>query len=270
MDLLHRRLTDQQFKVLLQSYNREKMSRAQAQELLGVGKTRIFALMKSYRQDPDSFSIAYQRSMPARLSAQVEAEIEKSLLEEKEIVQDPDLPISSYNYTALKDRLKKKGVDVSVTTIIKRAKKLGCHKPRRKRKVHDREILTASIGALVQHNASLHLWSPLTKKKWTIITSIDDYSRKILFADFVPRETTWAHIQAAQALIQSCGLPLRYYVDSLRVFRFVQGRDSFWRKHVLETADVATQWGKMMRLLNVDVTYALSPQAKGKVERPYR
>jgi len=25
-----------------------------------------------------------------------------------------------------------------------------------------------------------------------------------------------------------------------------------------------------MRLLNVDVTYALSPQAKGKVERPYR
>ena len=26
----------------------------------------------------------------------------------------------------------------------------------------------------------------------------------------------------------------------------------------------------MMRLLNVDVTYALSPQAKGKIERPYR
>jgi hypothetical protein len=110
----------------------------------------------------------------------------------------------------------------------------------------------------------------MTKKKWTLITSIDDYSRKILFADFVPRETTWAHIQAAQVLIQSCGLPLRYYVDSLRVFRFVQGRDSFWRKHVLETDDVDTQWSKMMRILNVDVTYALSPQAKGKVERPYR
>jgi hypothetical protein len=65
-------------------------------------------------------------------------------------------------------------------------------------------------------------------------------------------------------------LPLRYYVDSLRVFRFVQGRDSFWRKHILETDDVDTQWGKMMRLLNVNVIYALSPQAKGKVERPYR
>ena len=63
---------------------------------------------------------------------------------------------------------------------------------------------------------------------------------------------------------------MRYYVDSLRVFRFVQGRDSFWRKHVLQTDDVDTQWRKMMRVLGVDVTHALSPQAKGKVERPYR
>ena len=71
-------------------------------------------------------------------------------------------------------------------------------------------------------------------------------------------------------MIQAYGLPLRYYVDSLRVFRFVQGRDSNWRKHVLETDDVDTQWRKMMRLLAVDVTHALSPLAKGKVERPYR
>ena len=70
--------------------------------------------------------------------------------------------------------------------------------------------------------------------------------------------------------MQSYGIPLRYYVDSLRVFRFVQGRDSIWRKHVLQTDDVDTQWGKMMRVLGVGATYALSPQAKGKVERPYQ
>jgi len=40
--------------------------------------------------------------MPARLSAEVKAEIEKALLEEVEIVQDPDLPISSYNYTVFR------------------------------------------------------------------------------------------------------------------------------------------------------------------------
>jgi len=131
-------------------------------------------------------------------------------------------------------------------------------------------VLTASIGALIQHDSSIHLWSPFAEEKWALITSIDDYSRMLLFADFVPSDTTWAHIQAVQSLVRAYGIPLRYYVDSLRVFRFVQGRDSVWRKHVLQTDDVDTQWSKMMRILGVDVTYALSPQAKGKVERPYQ
>ena len=48
------------------------------------------------------------------------------------------------------------------------------------------------------------------------------------------------------------------------------GRDSNWRKHVLETDDVDPQWRQVMRLLGVDVIYALSAQAKGKIERPYR
>ena len=175
-----------------------------------------------------------------------------------------------YNYTAIQDRLEANRIKVSLTTIIDRARKLDCHKPRRRRRVHDREVLTTSIGALIQHDASTHLWCPQAQEKWTLITSIDDYSRKLLFADFFRSETTWAHIQATQAVMQEYGLPLRYYVDCLRVFRFVQGRDSVWRKHILETDDVDTQWRKIMRLLGVDVSYALSAQAKGKVERPYR
>ena len=129
-------------------------------------------------------------------------------------------------------------------------------------------MLTASIGALIQYDSSLHLWSPFAEEKWSLITSIDDYNRMLLFADFAPSDATWAHIQAVQALVRAYGIPLRHYVDSLRVSRFVEGRDSVWRKHVLQTDDVDTQWAKMMRVLSVDVTYALSPQAKGKVERP--
>jgi transposase len=267
---LHKRFTDEQVQVLFRGYCQGVLARTEVQEMLGIGKTRFFALLKEYRQDSEAFSIAYERHTPGRLPTDVEAEIERELLREKQIVEDKRLPISGYNYSALRDRLKKKGIKVSVTTIIERAKRLDCYKPRKKRKVHDREVLTASIGALIQHDSSLHLWSPFAQEKWVLITSIDDFSRKILFAEFASKDTTWAHIQAAQVLMQSCGLPLRYYVDSLRVFRFVQGRDSVWRKHVLQTDDVDTQWRKMMRVLGVDVTYALSPQAKGKVERPYR
>jgi hypothetical protein len=267
---LHRRFTDDQVRVLLKGYCQGLLKRAEVQEMLGIGKTRFFALVKEYRADPEAFSVAYERRTPGRLPAAVEMEIERELLREKAIVEDKRLPISGYNYSALRDRLLKRDVKVSVNTIIDRAKRLDCYRARKKRKVHDREVLTASIGALIQHDSSVHLWSPFAGQRWTLITSIDDFSRKILFADFVPKDTTWAHIQAAQALMQSYGIPLRYYVDSLRVFRFVQGRDSVWRKHVLQTDDVDTQWRKMMRVLGVDVTYALSPQAKGKVERPYR
>jgi transposase len=267
---LHRRFTDDQVKVLLKGYCQGLLKRAEVQEMLGIGKTRFFALVKEYRADAEAFSVAYERHTPGRLPADVEMEIERELLREKAIVEDKRLPISGYNYSALRDRLRKKDIKVSVNTIIDRAKRLDCYKAHKKRKTHDREVLTASIGALIQHDSSLHLWSPFAEEKWALITSIDDFSRKILFADFVPKDTTWAHIQAAQALMQSYGIPFRYYVDSLRVFRFVQGRDSFWRKHVLQTDDVDTQWGKMMRVLGVDVTYALSPQAKGKVERPYQ
>lgn len=270
MSQLHKRFTDEQITFLFQAYTKGLMTRIEVQETLRIGKTRFFALLKDYKQDPQDFSIRYQRASSRRISPEGENAIERELLREKALLDDPELPISSYNYSALRDRLKKQGITISLNTIIDRAKKLGCHRPRKKRKTHDREVLTASIGALIQHDGSTHRWSPLTKQKWTLITSIDDYSRKILFADFFPAESTWAHIQAAQALIQGYGIPLRYYVDSLRVFRFVQGRDSFWRKHVLQTDDIDTQWGKMMRILGIDITFALSPQAKGKVERPYR
>jgi len=270
MTQLHKRFTDDQVKVLLRGYCRGVLGRNEIQDMLDIGKTRFFALLKEYRQDQEAFSVTYERHAPGRIPADVETEIERELLREKAIVEDKRLPISGYNYSALRDRLEKKGIEVSVTTIIDRAKGLDCYKPRKRRKSHDREVLTASIGALIQHDSSLHLWSPFAEEKWSLITSIDDFSRMLLFADLAPKETTWAHIQAAQALMQSYGIPLRYYVDSLRVFRFVQGRDSVWRKHVMQTDDIDTQWGKMMRALGVDVTYALSPQAKGKVERPYQ
>ena len=270
MDQLHKRFADEQVKLLLQRYGQGLLARSEVQEILGISKSWFFSLLKDYRHDPEAFSVSYKRHTPGRLSPAVEAEIERALLQEKAIVEDRRLPISGYNYSALRDRLAKRAIQVSVTTIINRAKRLDCYKPRKKRRVHDREVLTASIGALIQHDASTHLWSPFAQEKWALITSIDDFSRMLLFADFFPKETTWAHIQAAQKLMEAYGFPLRYYVDSLRVFRFVQGRDSVWRKHVLQTDDVDTQWRKMMRLLGVDVAYALSPQAKGKVERPYR
>jgi transposase len=267
---VHKRFTAEQVKILFQGYCQGNLSRPDVEEMLAIGKTRFFTLLKSYRQDPEAFSIDYQRSTHGRLSEEAENQIKHELLRDKALIDDPELPIHDYNYAALVDRLKKQGIQVSTTTVIKRAKALKCYKPKKKGKAHDQEVLTASIGDLIQHDASLHKWSPYAEEKWTLITSIDDYSRMLLYADFVPEENTWAHIQAAQSVLQTFGLPFRYYVDNLRVFRFVQKRDSFWRTHHVETDGVDPQWKQVLQDFKVKVIYALSPQAKGKVERPYR
>jgi transposase len=122
MSQLHKRLTDEQIRAFFQSYCQGTLSRKEIQDVVEISKTRFFALLKVYREDPQNFTVAYKRETPAKLSAQAEAKIENALLKEKKIVEDPDLPISGYNYSAIRDRLKKEGVQVSVPTIINRAR----------------------------------------------------------------------------------------------------------------------------------------------------
>lgn len=267
---IHKRFTDEQVKVLLRGYCQGLLDRLTVEGVLGISRSRLFVLLKEYRRNQDGFSIAYQRESPTRIPAWIEKEIEEELMLERGLIGDSTLPITTYNYSAIRDRLAKRGIKVALSTIINRAKSLDCYQSHPRKKVHDREVVTTAIGALIQHDASHHRWSPYAKERWVLITSLDDFSRKLLYAELLEQETTWAHIQASQALMEVYGIPLRYYVDSLRVFRFIQGRDSFWKRHILQTDEADPQWRQVMKILGVDVSYALSPQAKGKVERPYR
>jgi hypothetical protein len=270
MEQIHKRFTSEQVKFLFKGYCEGTLERPTIEEVLEINRSRFFELLSKYRRDPDNFSIAYQRVTPTRLLSEVENEIEKELMLEKSLIDDPTLPITNFNYSAVRDRLAGRGIIVALSTIIDRAKTLGCYQPQPRKKVHDREVVTIAIGALIQHDGSHHRWSPYAKEKWVLITSLDDFSRVLLYADLFEQETSWVHIKASEALMEVYGIPFRYYVDSLRVFRFVQGRDSIWRKHVLQTDEADPQWRQVMRILGVDITFALSPQAKGKVERPYR
>jgi hypothetical protein len=116
----------------------------------------------------------------------------------------------------------------------------------------------------------VHRWSPYVNEKWSLITSLDDYSRYLLYSDMIEREHRWDHIVSLETVWLNHGLPLSYYVDSHSIFRFVEKRDSIWRKQCLKTDEADPQWKRVMNECRVKVTYALSPQAKGKIERPYR
>jgi hypothetical protein len=103
-----------------------------------------------------------------------------------------------------------------------------------------------------------------------LITSIDDYSRDLLYADLWERETSWTHIVAAKSLMTAFGCPLRYYVDRHSIFKFIEKRDTVWTKAHIKEEDAIVQWKEVLKDLGIEVIYAMSPAAKGKVERPYR
>jgi len=270
MSQLHKRFTSDQVKELLERYLKKEVERSYIQEILSIRRRRFFTLLNQYKEDPQHFSIQYQRTTPARISREVEQNILKELTIEKGIIQNKEIPLKSYNYSFIKDHLKKKyRQKVSLTTVIRRAKKHGFYLKKPKRTTHDREVLTRYVGELIQHDSSYHLWAPAAQEKWYLITSLDDYSRLILYAALVKKETTWAHILALQTVMLRYGFPYSYYVDCHSIFRFVQGRDSLWRKHHLLTDEATPQWKQVLDDCNVKVTYALSPQAKGKMERPY-
>jgi len=269
---IHKEFTDSQVKELIERYLKREISIHYVLEILGIKKSRFFVLLKQYKECPDKFSIQYLRNTKTRTIPQaVEDNIIKELQIEKDMIQDKDIPLRYYNYSYIRNLLEERyNQKVSLSTIIDRAKKNDFYlKKRHKKNPHDREVITNYIGEIIQHDSSYHLWSPPAKEKWYLITSLDDFSRFILYATLLKKETSWAHILALQTVVLKHGSPFLYYVDSHSIFRFVQGRDSIWRKHYTLTDEADPQWKQVMGDCNIKVTYALSPQAKGKIERPY-
>ena len=270
-DQLHKKFSSAQIKTLIESYIRKEIELSYILSILGIGRSRFFEILNNYRQNPGSFSIEYARNKTNnKISSEVEDDILAELYVEKKLIEDTSNPIKYYNYSYIKDLLLSNyGHKLSLPTIIDRAKRFGFYDKKKKPKAHDKEVLTNYIGELLQHDSSHHKWSPYADNKWYLITTLDDFSRKILYGDFLESETSWAHIESAELTTLKYGIAFSWYVDSHSIFRFVQGRDSFWRKHIKVTDDVDPQFKQVLAELGIKIIYALSAQAKGKIERPY-
>lgn len=268
---LHKRLDEETIVTILERYLSKDVSVEEAMQYLSLKRARFFRLLRAYRHG-DNFSMAYKRRTTKRISTKAEEQIITELEGEKRLIENRNLPVWTYNYSAVQDVLQKNGMTVSVPTIIARAKEHGYYQFKKPKKIHDREVVTNFVGELVQHDSSHHLFSPYMEDKLYLITSIDDYSRLLLFADFFETESTWLHIEAVKSVVLQYGSPFKYYADQHSIFRYVKDRDknSPWRSYTKFTDDVNPQWKQVLLNCGSDVTYALSPQAKGKVERPYR
>lgn len=92
----------------------------------------------------------------------------------------------------------------------------------------------------------------------------------MLYGDLWEKETSWSHIVAIESVVAQFGCPLCYYVDNHTIFRFIERRDTLHRKASIAEEEAKVQWKEVLKDLGIEVKYAKSPQAKGKIERPYR
>ncbi len=273
MSQVHKRLNDEMVRRILSQYDAKQLTLAVALAQLGIKRRRFFKLLSAYRDNPADFSTRYKRTARKLITDEAEQKIKEELLKEKTMIDDKLIPIKWYNYSVVKSTLQEKhNITVSLPTIIARAKAGGFYIPRPEKKVHNHEVITNYPGELVQHDASHHRWSPYVKEIWTGITSIDDYSRVLLFGDLFEGESSWAHISSIESVCLRYGIPQKYYLDQHRIFRFVRNRDSHSRffNYQKFTDEVDPQFKQVQKELNIASTYALSPQAKGKIERPYQ
>lgn len=271
MGHIHKRFTDSQVKELLQRYLQKEIERKYIQSILGIGKSRFFELVRAYRESPDQFSVQYTREVPTRcIDPAIEQNILKELAIDRKAIRNPQIPLKRYNYSYVQKRLRSTyHQKVALSTLIDRAKKHGFYLKDRRKRIHDREVLTRYAGELIQHDSSVHLWAPAAGEKWWLITSLDDFSRFLLYATLLKRESLWAHLMALQSVVMKWGFPYAYYVDCHSFFRYVRGRDEIHQNFHLVPESYETQWKQVLTECSIKPIYALSPQAKGKIERPY-
>jgi len=275
MKQLHKKFSTEQVIELLEKYEGEKVERKALEEILDVSKAHFFRLLQQYRADKENFSIGYKRNIATN---EIEDEVDEFIVEElkiqKRLIDNTEIPIRRYNYSyAVGEILRKYKVKVSLQTIINRAKLWGYYKNKGKvHKAHDRVVYTNSTGDLIQHDSSYHLFAPLSGERWYLITSIDDYSRLLLYARLIEAESSIEHIKSLEKVFLHHGFPVRYYVDRHSIFEYIPGRDDnlFHKSYYVKASEIDTQWQQVLNDCNVRSEPALSPQAKGKVERPYQ
>jgi hypothetical protein len=135
---LHGRLTDEQVVAIMSRYVRRDIDADQAMNMLELGRSQFFEWVKKYKSGPPSgFSTGYFRKTPDhRIGNKLEEHILDELKIEKKLVDDPLMPVKQYNYSFIRDQIMKKyNLNVSVPTIIDRAKKGASISKDRKRNI---------------------------------------------------------------------------------------------------------------------------------------
>jgi transposase InsO family protein len=172
------------------------------------------------------------------------------------------------NDTHLTEKLKEKEkIAVSrptVRTILRQAGIAAVRKRGVKRHYKRRER-KAQEGALLLWDGSPHHWFGDHQGEYNLTAVIDDATGALLHGVFSLEEDAQSYLICLRQILLDKGIPLALYMDRHGIFR---RNDDHWSlQEQLAGEQTPTQLGQALRELGIKPIFALSPQAKGRVER---
>jgi hypothetical protein len=151
------------------------------------------------------------------------------------------------SYTFVKLALQEAG-------LVAKGRARGRHRRRREPR--------ACGGELLHLDGSDHPWLALCPgQRQTLVTVLDDATKRLLYAQLWPAETTHAVLTALRAVLATFGLPMALYTDRAGwAFHTPKAGGPVDRAHL-------TAVGRILARLGIEHIPSYSPQARGRVER---
>ena len=111
----------------------------------------------------------------------------------------------------------------------------------------------------MQIDGSHHPWLEDRGPKFVLLLAVDDATGVVAQALFHPSEDTRGYLALLEGLVRQWGIPLALYSDRHAAFKYNARQGPVLYE--------STQFAQVMRELGIRQIFALSPQAKGRVER---
>lgn len=159
-------------------------------------------------------------------------------------------------------------IAVSRATVQRVLREAGIGAARRRRppKHRRRRDRKRQAGMMILWDGSRHDWLEGRGPMLCLMGAIDDATGELLpGAHFVEQECGAGYLRVLLAIAYEKGLPLSAYMD--RHGSLKRNDDHWTLEEELRGEQDPTQVGRAIRALEIEPIYALSPQAKGRVER---
>lgn len=158
---------------------------------------------------------------------------------------------------------------ISLSSVRQEMIRTGIWKARKRRKAHVHQLRErrACFGELIQLDGSPHDWFEGRDSKCNLNVIADDATNTFSIK-FSKTETTQDYFKLLEEYIQKHGLPRAIYADKHSIFRVNTPSNLDLRKpSKANKYEGLTQFGRACRQLGIELIFASTAQAKGRVER---